>query len=118
MNEPIPVRNEFFLGLTLAVLITAVTVIGIVGAAISSLWWLMLPIGAFALLVGEIWWGGSQQRRDEQLAQIVALHELPATDEVDLSQIDTGRWGGTDWDDPRWACDLERDTGLEEGERR
>lgn len=110
MNDPIPVRNEFFAGLTLALLLTAVTVLGIIGAVISSLWWLALPTVAYAVLAAEIWCHNHPGSRDEQLAQIVDLDELPDDDEVDLSLIDLQRWadaGATD----TWRCDLEDGTG-------
>jgi len=113
MNEQSP--SGLILGIPVCALFTGGTVAAIIAAVQGSLWWLVAPVVAalgLALILSRPY------RRDEQLAQILALNELPRTDEVDLSHIDTGRWGGTDWDDPRWACDLERDTGLEEGERR
>ncbi len=103
MSEPVPERNECFTGLTVALLFAAMTWFSVNAAIKSSLWWLALPVVVAALL----WWITRPRRRDEQLAQVIGLDELPRTDEVDRELLDPVAWENAVW------VDLD-----EEGERR
>jgi len=110
MNEQAPSRRIVSVP---ACGLFAIGTIGCIIAAVrGSLWWLALPVAAIVLpaagMALVVWALSRPFRRDEQLAQVIGLDELPRTDTVDLGHLD----------EDCWACDLERDTGLEEGERR
>jgi len=103
MTEPTPDRNEFFTGLTVALLFIGGTVAAIIAAIQGSLWWLALPV----VVAGLLWWITRPRRRDEQLAQVIGLDELPDVDTVDRELLDPATWEHALW------VDLD-----EEGERR
>jgi hypothetical protein len=89
--------SGLILGVPVGVLLVAGTVAAIIAAVQGSPWWLVLPVVAFAALALIL---SRPYRRDEQLAQIVGLHELPRTDEVDRELLDPAAWEHALWVDP------------------
>jgi len=103
MTEPVPERSEFFTGLIIMLVFAATSWFSVIAAITHSLWWLALPV----VVAGLLWWITRPRRRDEQLAQVIGLDELPDVDTVDRELLDPAAWEHALW------VDLD-----EEGERR